>query len=55
MVHLVNLNKEDYLAGKIPDKDKIEAAITYDGKYRARIIYYSAEHEIEEESTKKKS
>ncbi len=44
MVYLVNLNKEDYLTGKIPNRENIEAAITYDGKYKAKIIYYSAEY-----------
>ena len=45
MVYLVNLSEDNYLSGKVPQKEAIEAAATLDGKFPATIIPYSVEHE----------
>jgi hypothetical protein len=41
MVYLFNLNREDYLAGKEPNRAALEDAITFGGKHPATIIPYS--------------
>lgn len=45
MVYLINLSKEDYLNDRIPEKDALQSAITFDGKYLAKMIPYSVEFE----------
>jgi obg-like ATPase 1 len=45
MIYLINLNKKDYMEGKFPNRESVEAAITYDGKHPANIIPYSVEFE----------
>lgn len=55
MVYLINLSREDYLAGNLPRKAEIEAAITMDGRFPSSMIPYSIEHEQAVAGTKEKS
>jgi obg-like ATPase 1 len=41
MVYLINLSREDYLKGQVPNQEAIERVITFDGKHPAKIIPYS--------------
>lgn len=45
MVYLLNLSREDYLANRIIEKDKIEDSITMGGRFQTKMISYSVEHE----------
>ena len=45
MVYLLNLSKDDYLSGTIPNKTEIQSEITMDGKFAANMIPYSIEYE----------
>lgn len=45
MIYLINLNKEDYLSGKIPNEEAIDSSITMDGKFTTKKIAFSIEHE----------
>lgn len=45
MVYLLNLSKEDYLSGKVPNKTEIEEVITMNGKYLTNMIPFSIEYE----------
>ena len=53
MIYLINLSKEDYLAGKAPLEKETEDAVTFNGKYQAKVIKYSVEYEQEREKEEK--
>lgn len=41
MVYLLNLSQQDYQANNIKDRERIEAAVTMDGRFPSSIIPYS--------------
>ena len=45
MIYLLNLSKEDYLKNKIENLAEIESTMTEDGKFAAKYIKYSVQHE----------
>lgn len=56
IVYLINMSKEDFLADKkLPNEDKLMAAITHNGKHPTKVIKYSVEYEKDEGSDKSKS
>jgi ribosome-binding ATPase YchF (GTP1/OBG family) len=56
IVYLLNMSKEDFLSDKkLPNEDKLMAAITHNGKHPTRVIRYSVEYEQEESEDKSKS
>lgn len=45
MVYLLNLSRQDYLAGTLHRRAEIEAAVSMDGRFPSSLIPYSVEHE----------